>query len=166
LEHVVRDEESLSAIREYVRTNPERWDQDKENPAGSGGDDVEAWVVTLADRRPVAMRPPRGGGEGDGGVAPAGRRATQASPLRARERTATAPQQQRATQATPLHPRIGHGYDLHRLQPGPGSCWAGVAVSEEFRPIAHSDGDVVLHALVDALLGAIGRAGTSGEALR
>lgn len=32
----------------------------------------------------------------------------------------------------------------------------GVAVSEEISPIAHSDGDVVLHALVDALLGAMG----------
>jgi 2-C-methyl-D-erythritol 2,4-cyclodiphosphate synthase len=51
--------------------------------------------------------------------------------------------------------RIGHGYDLHRLQSG-GTLWlAGVLVSEELSPIAHSDGDVAIHALVDALLGAL-----------
>jgi 2-C-methyl-D-erythritol 2,4-cyclodiphosphate synthase len=52
--------------------------------------------------------------------------------------------------------RIGHGFDLHRLEPGPRLVLAGIAVSEELRPVAHSDGDVVLHALVDALLGAMG----------
>jgi 2-C-methyl-D-erythritol 2,4-cyclodiphosphate synthase len=57
---------------------------------------------------------------------------------------------------------IGHGYDLHRLQPGGKLVLAGVVVSEEISTIAHSDGDVVLHALVDALLGAIG-AGDIGE---
>ena len=59
---------------------------------------------------------------------------------------------------TPPRPaqRIGHGYDLHRLEPGPRLVLAGVGVSEEVRPVAHSDGDVVLHALVDALLGAMG----------
>ena len=57
--------------------------------------------------------------------------------------------------AGPAH-RIGHGYDLHRLEPGPRLVLGGVAVSEDVRPVAHSDGDVVLHALVDALLGAMG----------
>jgi len=52
--------------------------------------------------------------------------------------------------------RIGHGYDIHRLQHGGRLMLAGVAVSEELSAIAHSDGDVVLHALVDALLGAMG----------
>jgi 2-C-methyl-D-erythritol 2,4-cyclodiphosphate synthase len=57
----------------------------------------------------------------------------------------------------PRHtPRIGHGFDLHRLEPGPRLILAGVAVSDDVRPVAHSDGDVVLHALVDALLGAMG----------
>jgi len=51
--------------------------------------------------------------------------------------------------------RIGHGYDIHRLQPGGKLVLAGVVVSEEFSPIAHSDGDVVIHALVDGLLGAM-----------
>lgn len=53
-------------------------------------------------------------------------------------------------------PRIGHGYDLHRLISGPRLVLGGVVVSEEVRPVAHSDGDVVLHAVVDALLGAMG----------
>lgn len=56
---------------------------------------------------------------------------------------------------TPVPTRIGHGYDLHRLQPGGKLLLAGVEVSSDFSPIAHSDGDVVLHALVDALLGAM-----------
>src|SRR3954471_8062748 len=51
--------------------------------------------------------------------------------------------------------RIGHGYDLHRLKKGGRLMLAGVLVSEEVGPIAHSDGDVVIHAVVDALLGAM-----------
>src|SRR5258706_6079515 len=58
--------------------------------------------------------------------------------------------------------RIGHGYDLHRLQAGGRLLLAGVNVSDQISPIAHSDGDVVLHALVDALLGAMGK-GDIGE---
>lgn len=58
--------------------------------------------------------------------------------------------------------RIGHGYDLHRLQAGGRLLLAGVAVSTELSPVAHSDGDVALHALVDALLGAMA-AGDIGE---
>src|SRR5437868_1370557 len=51
--------------------------------------------------------------------------------------------------------RIGHGYDLHRLQGGGQLLLGGIVVSSEISPVAHSDGDVVLHALVDALLGAM-----------
>src|SRR5436190_22147498 len=51
---------------------------------------------------------------------------------------------------------IGHGYDIHRLQSGGKLMLGGVLVSEGCSPVAHSDGDVVLHALVDALLGALG----------
>ncbi len=51
--------------------------------------------------------------------------------------------------------RIGHGYDLHPLQPGGRLILGSIAVSTEISPIAHSDGDVILHALVDALLGAM-----------
>jgi 2-C-methyl-D-erythritol 2,4-cyclodiphosphate synthase len=50
---------------------------------------------------------------------------------------------------------VGHGYDLHRLQSGGLLYLAGILVSEEISPIAHSDGDVVIHALVDAVLGAL-----------
>ena len=62
--------------------------------------------------------------------------------------------------------RIGLGYDIHRLQPlatGNGEIWLGnVAVPAPYRLVAHSDGDVVLHALCDALLGAVA-AGDIGE---
>jgi 2-C-methyl-D-erythritol 2,4-cyclodiphosphate synthase len=58
--------------------------------------------------------------------------------------------------------RIGHGYDLHRLQQGGKLLLGGVIVAENLSPIAHSDGDVVIHALVDAILGAIGQ-GDIGE---
>ncbi|MBO1518116.1 2-C-methyl-D-erythritol 2,4-cyclodiphosphate synthase [Oceanisphaera pacifica] len=52
--------------------------------------------------------------------------------------------------------RIGHGFDVHKFG-GPGPCiLAGVAVPYEQGLLAHSDGDVILHALTDALLGAIG----------
>ena len=58
--------------------------------------------------------------------------------------------------------RVGHGYDLHRLRQGGSLVLAGVVVANDISPVAHSDGDVVLHAVVDALLGAIG-AGDIGE---
>lgn len=58
--------------------------------------------------------------------------------------------------------RIGHGYDLHRLQSGGRLVLGGVVVSTDVSPVAHSDGDVVLHAVVDAILGAIGK-GDIGE---
>jgi 2-C-methyl-D-erythritol 2,4-cyclodiphosphate synthase len=51
---------------------------------------------------------------------------------------------------------IGHGYDIHRLKSGGRLVLAGITVSQEISPIAHSDGDVAIHALVDALLGAMG----------
>lgn len=58
--------------------------------------------------------------------------------------------------------RIGIGYDIHRLEAGTGFRCAGILVPCPYRVIAHSDGDVVLHALCDALLGATG-AGDLGE---
>ncbi|EIS3741349.1 2-C-methyl-D-erythritol 2,4-cyclodiphosphate synthase [Aeromonas hydrophila] len=52
--------------------------------------------------------------------------------------------------------RIGHGFDVHKFG-GVGPCMlGGVAVPYEHCLLAHSDGDVVLHAVSDALLGAIG----------
>ncbi len=52
--------------------------------------------------------------------------------------------------------RVGLGHDTHRLEPGRPLIIGGVAIPHDKGPIAHSDGDVVLHALTDALLGAAG----------
>jgi 2-C-methyl-D-erythritol 2,4-cyclodiphosphate synthase len=50
--------------------------------------------------------------------------------------------------------RIGHGYDVHRLAEGLHLRLGGVDVPHVKGSVAHSDGDVVIHALCDALLGA------------
>ncbi len=50
--------------------------------------------------------------------------------------------------------RIGQGYDVHRFGEGDFIILGGVKIPYEQGLIAHSDGDVVLHALADALLGA------------
>lgn len=52
--------------------------------------------------------------------------------------------------------RIGHGHDVHRIQPGGRMVLGGVVVAEDRSFIAHSDGDVVIHAVVDAIMGALG----------
>ncbi|MDA7087387.1 2-C-methyl-D-erythritol 2,4-cyclodiphosphate synthase [Pseudomonas sp. SA3-5] len=50
--------------------------------------------------------------------------------------------------------RIGHGYDVHRFGEGDFITLGGVRIPHSCGLIAHSDGDVLLHALADALLGA------------
>ena len=50
--------------------------------------------------------------------------------------------------------RIGHGYDTHRFVGGRPLVLGGVNVPHDQGLLAHSDGDVVIHALCDALLGA------------
>jgi 2-C-methyl-D-erythritol 2,4-cyclodiphosphate synthase len=52
--------------------------------------------------------------------------------------------------------RIGYGYDLHRFGPGDSVRLGGVTIPHGRGIVAHSDGDVLLHALMDALLGAAG----------
>ncbi len=52
--------------------------------------------------------------------------------------------------------RIGHGYDAHRFAAGERLVLGGVTVPHDKGLAAHSDGDVVLHALCDALIGAAG----------
>lgn len=62
--------------------------------------------------------------------------------------------------------RIGHGYDLHRLEavdPGAASnrggrplILAGIGLESPIGPVGHSDGDALFHAITDALLGALG----------
>lgn len=50
--------------------------------------------------------------------------------------------------------RIGHGFDVHRFGPGDHLMIGGVKVPFEHGFVAHSDGDVLLHAVSDAVLGA------------
>jgi len=52
--------------------------------------------------------------------------------------------------------RIGHGYDVHAFGQGDSLTIGGVKIPFERSLIAHSDGDVLIHALIDALLGALG----------
>jgi 2-C-methyl-D-erythritol 2,4-cyclodiphosphate synthase len=50
--------------------------------------------------------------------------------------------------------RIGYGYDVHRLAEGETLWLGGILIPHSKGTIAHSDGDVVIHALCDAMLGA------------
>ena len=50
--------------------------------------------------------------------------------------------------------RIGHGYDVHRLVEGRDLILGGVKIPYELGLLGHSDADVLLHAVMDALLGA------------
>ena len=52
--------------------------------------------------------------------------------------------------------RIGHGYDVHRLVPGRALILGGVRIPYELGLDGHSDADVLVHAVMDALLGAAG----------
>ena len=50
--------------------------------------------------------------------------------------------------------RIGLGHDTHRLGPGTGIMLGGIAIPHDRQALGHSDADVLLHAITDALLGA------------
>jgi len=52
--------------------------------------------------------------------------------------------------------RVGSGFDVHAFGPGDALMLGGVRIAHERGVVAHSDGDVLLHALCDALLGAAG----------
>ena len=52
--------------------------------------------------------------------------------------------------------RIGHGYDVHRFTDGNEIIIGGISIPYEKTLLAHSDGDVLIHAIADALLGAAG----------
>lgn len=54
--------------------------------------------------------------------------------------------------------RIGHGYDAHRFTEGDSLVLGGVRIPYDKAFLAHSDGDVLVHALIDALFGAAGEA--------
>lgn len=51
--------------------------------------------------------------------------------------------------------RIGHGYDVHAFGEGDALILGGVSIPYKHGFIAHSDGDVLIHALIDGLLGAL-----------
>jgi 2-C-methyl-D-erythritol 2,4-cyclodiphosphate synthase len=53
--------------------------------------------------------------------------------------------------------RIGHGYDVHRFGPGDVLVLGGVHIPHDRGLVAHSDGDVLIHAVCDAVLGALGQ---------
>ncbi|PON39905.1 2-C-methyl-D-erythritol 2,4-cyclodiphosphate synthase, conserved site [Parasponia andersonii] len=61
-----------------------------------------------------------------------------------------------ATPSKALPFRVGHGFDLHRLEPGYPLIIGGINIPHERGCEAHSDGDVLLHCVVDAILGALG----------
>ncbi len=52
--------------------------------------------------------------------------------------------------------RVGFGYDVHRLEPGYLFWLGGIKVEHSKGSVGHSDGDVLIHAICDALLGAAG----------
>jgi 2-C-methyl-D-erythritol 2,4-cyclodiphosphate synthase len=51
--------------------------------------------------------------------------------------------------------RIGQGYDVHRLEEGETLWLGGILIPHTKGTVAHSDGDVLIHAICDALLGAV-----------
>ncbi|MGB9621173.1 MAG: 2-C-methyl-D-erythritol 2,4-cyclodiphosphate synthase [Brevinematia bacterium] len=52
--------------------------------------------------------------------------------------------------------KVGQGFDIHRLVEGKKLILGGVEIPNEKGSLAHSDGDVLIHSIVDAILGAIG----------
>ena len=57
---------------------------------------------------------------------------------------------------------IGNGFDIHRLKKGKFLSMAGLQIKSNYALVGHSDGDVVIHSLIDAILGSIGK-GDIGE---
>ena len=71
------------------------------------------------------------------------------------ERILAAQGERDLTVAAALETRVGMGFDVHRFGPGDHLMLGGVAVPHTQGVVSHSDGDVVLHAIVDAVLGAM-----------
>lgn len=81
------------------------------------------------------------------------RHATKVSAVLSRQETSPRP----TSRPHPSLPfRVGHGFDLHRLEPGYSLIIGGVNIPHDRGCEAHSDGDVLLHCVVDAILGALG----------
>jgi len=53
--------------------------------------------------------------------------------------------------------RVGHGIDIHQLKSGIPLILAGLKIKSKLGIVGHSDGDVVIHSLVDAILGALAK---------
>ena len=53
--------------------------------------------------------------------------------------------------------KVGNGFDVHRLVPGDGIMLGGVKIKSDKKLSGHSDGDVILHALCDSILGAVSK---------
>lgn len=68
----------------------------------------------------------------------------------------TYPEDLRVFEMLKMEKRIFFGYDIHRLEPGRPLYLGGVKISEDFGAVGHSDGDVIIHAVVDALLSGFG----------
>ncbi|KAL4440351.1 hypothetical protein ABPG75_003352 [Micractinium tetrahymenae] len=90
----------------------------------------------------------RAGGSSSGSFA-------QRRPAGARRLCAAAAAAAAAPEAPVLPFRVGHGWDLHRLEPGYPLIVGGVDIPHDRGCVAHSDGDVLLHTVVDAILGAL-----------
>ncbi|MCK9375445.1 MAG: YraN family protein [Syntrophobacterales bacterium] len=54
-EHVIRNDEALNRIREYIKYNPQKWELDRENPRPQGVDDFDRWLATFKSN-PIATR--------------------------------------------------------------------------------------------------------------
>jgi REP element-mobilizing transposase RayT len=50
-EHIIRNEDDLRRIREYIQTNPVRWELDRENPAKRGEDEFDRWLDSLSTKK-------------------------------------------------------------------------------------------------------------------
>ena len=59
--------------------------------------------------------------------------------------------------------RVGTGYDIHRLGGGRPFLLGGIRIESAQGPVAHSDGDVLVHAIIDAMLGATGLGDIGGH---
>ncbi|MEO0222849.1 MAG: 2-C-methyl-D-erythritol 2,4-cyclodiphosphate synthase [candidate division WOR-3 bacterium] len=68
----------------------------------------------------------------------------------------TYPEDLKVLERLKMEKRIFFGYDIHRLEMGRPLYLGGVKISEDFGAVGHSDGDVIIHAVVDALLSGLG----------
>jgi REP element-mobilizing transposase RayT len=57
-DHIIRDEQSLNRIREYIITNPDRWEYDRENKARRAEDEFDRWLSSFKKRPAVDRKKP------------------------------------------------------------------------------------------------------------